>query len=136
MAWGVGCSVLCPFTAIGGIEAAGEAFADALGLERDPRGAGRTGHAVDGQAQFAVGRFDRRGGGSGEVTEPGELAEGDETDEQDDPASAAGQEAERVSQSLRGARPYIPRVRDARAVLSAPSPALRRRLTVGDASWE
>ena len=26
--------------AIGGIEAAGEAFADALGLERDPRGAG------------------------------------------------------------------------------------------------
>ncbi|MCB9657009.1 MAG: undecaprenyldiphospho-muramoylpentapeptide beta-N-acetylglucosaminyltransferase [Sandaracinaceae bacterium] len=83
-----------------------------------------------------LGWDDVRGGGSGEVTEPGELAEGDETEEHDDPASAAGQEAERVSQSLRGARPYIPRVRDARAVLSAPSPALRRRLTVGDASWE
>ena len=54
----------------------------------------------------------------------------------DDAPPDAGEDAELAPKSLRGARPYIPRVRDVRACLSAPSPALRRRVTVGDASWE
>jgi hypothetical protein len=78
-----------------------------------------------------LGWDDVRGGGGSEPLEASETEPAT-----DDAPPDAGEDAELAPKSLRGVRPYIPRVRDVRACLSAPSPALRRRVTVGDASWE
>ena len=78
-----------------------------------------------------LGWDDVRGGGGSEPLEASETEPAT-----DDAPPDAGEDTELAPKSLRGVRPYIPRVRDVRACLSAPSPALRRRVTVGDASWE
>jgi UDP-N-acetylglucosamine--N-acetylmuramyl-(pentapeptide) pyrophosphoryl-undecaprenol N-acetylglucosamine transferase len=78
-----------------------------------------------------LGWDDVRGGGGGEL-----LASEQGGSDDDSPDVAAGEDTDLAPKSLRGVRPYIPRVRDVRACLSAPSPSLRRRVTVGDASWE
>ncbi|MCB9627686.1 MAG: undecaprenyldiphospho-muramoylpentapeptide beta-N-acetylglucosaminyltransferase [Sandaracinaceae bacterium] len=78
-----------------------------------------------------LGWADVRGGGGGQVSEADAEPVSDS-----DPAPAAGGDTELAPKSLRGVRPYLPRARDVRACLSAPSPSLRRRVTVGDASWE
>lgn len=71
---------------------------------------------------------DVRGGGGGGLEAP------PAPDEEE--GEAPGEPRQFAASSLRGTRPYVPRGRDVRACLSAPSPALRRRLTIGDATWE